>query len=126
MSNKKDLKAFVRYDGTGRVISGSLILQRNKPKVGNWVEIEAYECCNFVPTTTTTTTIASCYCYTVENPTEGTLSLAYTPCGETLPLEIGIRPGTTLNVCSAASVIAETGLIVTGGTSPCLNNGDCG
>lgn len=45
-SNKKDLKAFVRYDGTGRVIPGSLILQRFKPKVGNWNEIDAYECCN--------------------------------------------------------------------------------
>jgi hypothetical protein len=50
------LKAFVRYDGSGRVIAGSLILQANKPKVGNWQEIDAYECCN--PTTTTTTTAA--------------------------------------------------------------------
>ena len=55
-SNKRSLKAFVRYDGTGRLISGSLILQANKPKVGNWQEIDAYECCN--PTTTTTTTAA--------------------------------------------------------------------
>lgn len=45
-SNKKDLKAFVRYDGTGRVIAGSLILQRNQPKVGNWHRIQAYECCD--------------------------------------------------------------------------------
>ena len=45
-SNKKDLKAFVRYDGTGRLISGSLILQRSKPKVGNWKQIGAYECCD--------------------------------------------------------------------------------
>jgi hypothetical protein len=52
--SKRPLKAFVRYDGTGRVISGSLILQANKPKVGNWQEIDAYECCN--PTTTTSTT----------------------------------------------------------------------
>jgi hypothetical protein len=56
MSKRKDLKAFVRYDGTGRVIPGSLILQRSKPKVGDWKEIEAYECCN--PTTSTTTTVA--------------------------------------------------------------------
>ena len=54
--SKRPLKAFVRYDGTGRLISGSLILQANKPKVGNWQEIDAYECCN--PTTTTTTTAA--------------------------------------------------------------------
>ncbi len=56
-SNRRDLKAYVRFDGTGRVISGSLILQRFKPKVGNWQEIDAYECCN--PTTTTTSTTAA-------------------------------------------------------------------
>lgn len=54
MSNRKDLKAFVRYDGTGRIIPGSLILQRSKPKVGDWKQIDAYECCN--PTTSSTTT----------------------------------------------------------------------
>jgi hypothetical protein len=54
MSNKRDLKAYVRFDGSGRVVAGSLILRRNKPKVGKWQEITAYECCN--PTTTTTTT----------------------------------------------------------------------
>lgn len=53
-SNKKNLKAFVRFDGQGRVVSGSLILRKSKPKVGKWQEILAYECCN--PTTTTTTT----------------------------------------------------------------------
>lgn len=53
-TNKRDLKAYVRYDGSGRVVAGSLILRRNKPKVGNWVEVQAYECCN--PTTTTSTT----------------------------------------------------------------------
>ena len=54
--NRKDLKAYVRYDGSGRVVAGSLILRRQMPKVGKWVEIPAYECCN--PTTTTTTTAA--------------------------------------------------------------------
>jgi hypothetical protein len=56
MANQNKLKAYVRYDGTGRVIAGGPILQRFKPKVGNWVEIDAKECCNYVPTTTTTTT----------------------------------------------------------------------
>lgn len=56
MSNRKDLKAFVRYDGTGRLIPGSLILQREIPKVGDWRQIDAYECCNPINTTTTTTT----------------------------------------------------------------------
>lgn len=54
-TSKKDLKGFVRYDGSGRIVAGSLILRRNKPKVGKWQEILAYECCN--PTTTTTTTV---------------------------------------------------------------------
>ena len=58
MANQRDLKAFVRYDGSGRVVAGSLILRKQKPKVGNWQEIQAYECCNYVPTTTTTTTVA--------------------------------------------------------------------
>lgn len=66
MSNKRPLKAYVRFDGSGRIVAGSLILRRNKPKVGKWQEIPAYECCNptttttttAVPTTTTTTTVA--------------------------------------------------------------------
>ncbi|NBW37977.1 MAG: hypothetical protein EBR30_23745 [Cytophagia bacterium] len=44
-SNNK-LKAYVRYDGSGRVIAGSLILQRFKPKVGNWEQIGSQECCD--------------------------------------------------------------------------------
>jgi hypothetical protein len=43
--NRKDLKAYVRYDGSGRVVAGSLIFRRQKPKVGKWVEIPAHECC---------------------------------------------------------------------------------
>jgi hypothetical protein len=51
--DNRPLKAYVRFDGTGRIVPSSLILRRKKPKVGKWVEIPAYECCN--PTTTTTT-----------------------------------------------------------------------
>lgn len=53
-NSSQRLKAYVRFDGSGRIVAGSLILRRKKPKVGKWVEIPAYECCN--PTTTTTTT----------------------------------------------------------------------
>jgi hypothetical protein len=53
------LKAFVRFDATGRIIPGSLILRAQAPKVGKWVEVDAYECCNYVPATTTTTTTAA-------------------------------------------------------------------
>lgn len=56
--NSRPLRAFVRFDGSGRIVAGSLILRKNKPKVGKWKEIQAYECCNYVPTTTTTTTAA--------------------------------------------------------------------
>jgi hypothetical protein len=56
MALQNKLKAFVRFDGSGRVIPSSLILQKSKPKVGNWKEINATQCCNDTPTTTTTTT----------------------------------------------------------------------
>jgi hypothetical protein len=54
-NTNRPLKAYVRFDGTGRIVPSSLILRRKKPKVGKWVEIPAYECCNYVPTTTTST-----------------------------------------------------------------------
>ena len=52
--NKINLRAFVRLDGSHRTVPSSLIRRKNMPKVGRWVEIPAYECCN--PTTTSTTT----------------------------------------------------------------------
>ena len=64
------LKAFVRYDGTGRIVPSSVILAKSKPKVGNWTETTAYECCNYVPTTTTTTTLDPlCRLFELSNPT---------------------------------------------------------
>ena len=57
--DNRPLKAYVRFDGTGRIVPSSLILRRKKPKVGKWVEIPAYECCNYVPTSTTTSTSTS-------------------------------------------------------------------
>ena len=56
MANQRNLKAFVRYDGSGRVVAGSLILRKQKPKVGNWQEIQGYECCNGATLTTTVAT----------------------------------------------------------------------
>jgi len=53
--DSRPLKAFVRFDGSGRIVAGSLVLRKNKPKVGKWREILAYECCNYIPATTTTT-----------------------------------------------------------------------
>lgn len=43
---RKDLKMYVRYDKLlGRIIPSDNILSRVKPKVGNWTEITADECC---------------------------------------------------------------------------------
>jgi hypothetical protein len=56
MANQRNLKAFVRFDGSGRVVAGSLILRKQKPKVGNWQEIQGYECCNGATLTTTVAT----------------------------------------------------------------------
>lgn len=53
--DKRPLKAYVRYDGNGRIIPGSLILSRIKPKNGGYVQTPGYECCNDTTTTTTTT-----------------------------------------------------------------------
>ena len=46
MANLRDLKAFVRYDGSGRVVAGSLIFRKSKPKVGNFQQINSFKCCN--------------------------------------------------------------------------------
>lgn len=62
MSNKRYLKHFVRYDGNGKLIPGGNIRAPKVPRVGTWVEVNEYECCN--PTTTTSTT-------TIAWPSEG-------------------------------------------------------
>ena len=47
MTNKRDLKEYIRYDGTHKIVPSSNILSRVKPKSGGrWTETEAYECCN--------------------------------------------------------------------------------
>ena len=54
-SNKRPLKLYMRYDGFGKLISGSAVWRKNSPKNGNWVEItQAYECCGTTTTTTPT------------------------------------------------------------------------
>lgn len=58
--NNRPLHAYVRYDGQWRIVAGSLILRRKMPKVGRWVEINAYKCCN----TTNRTTLAPGTCTT--------------------------------------------------------------
>lgn len=58
--NKRDLHGYVRMDGLGRVVAGSLILRQKMPKVGKWYKVPIYECCdNYTSTTTTSTTVRS-------------------------------------------------------------------
>lgn len=137
MANSNNrLKAYVRYDGTGRVIAGSLILQRSKPKVGNWQEIDANECCNPtttttttteipVTTTTTTTTALDCFCYDVDNQTAGTLEYTYTECGSEVATTASINADTISIVCSSTAVTGDDGLVITGGTASCNNSEGC-
>ena len=73
--NTRPLKAFVRFDGSGRIVAGSLILRKNKPKVGKWKEIQAYECC-FLTTTTTTTVAPTTTTSTTAAPTTTTSTTA--------------------------------------------------
>ena len=73
-NTNRPLKAYVRFDGTGRIVPSSLILRRKKPKVGKWVEIPAYECCNY--TTTTSTTIACVETYWEYNITQAIIDNA--------------------------------------------------
>jgi hypothetical protein len=58
VTNKRDLKGFVRIDGSHRLVPSSLILRKSKPKLGRWEEVDVWECCN--GTTTTTTTAIPC------------------------------------------------------------------
>jgi len=56
MSTNRDLKAYIRIDGSGRDVAGSLVLRTKMPTNGKWRQVLASQCCNpVVPTTTTTT-----------------------------------------------------------------------
>jgi len=126
MSTSNKLKAFVRFDGSGRVVPSSVILARFKPKVGNYQEIDSTECCEYVPTTTTTTTSAlNCFCYEVDNQTAGLLDYTYTDCGSETPTSTSIEADTISVVCSSTAVTGDDGLIITGGTVSCSNSEGC-
>jgi hypothetical protein len=120
MSNKRDLKAFVRFDGSGRIVAGSLILRKNKPKVGKWHEIQAYECCNYVPTTTTTTTA---YVGSYYNADSGSQAACNQAGAYSLPLTFVLE-----NACSGGTFTLAVGTwssygIPTNGSSIYVNIG---
>jgi hypothetical protein len=104
MSNKRDLKAYVRYDGTGRIIPGSLILNRFKPAVGNWKEIDAKECCNYTTTTTSTTAAPTTTSTTTAVPTTtSTTTVAPTTTSTTT-----VAPTTTSTTTVAPTTTSTT------------------
>jgi hypothetical protein len=103
MALQNKLKAFVRFDGSGRVIPSSLILQKSKPKVGNWKEINATECCNNNTTTTTTTASAPTsfsrqYWVDVFNACVSTLDGTFTFYSSSSTLQAGISVFTNSNL----------------------------
>jgi hypothetical protein len=63
-TNNRPLKAYVRFDGSGRAVSSSLIWRKNKPKVGKWKEVQGYECCNTDECSCTSTTRTLSYTLT--------------------------------------------------------------
>jgi hypothetical protein len=102
--NQRPLHAYVRFDGSGRVVAGSLILRRKMPKVGKWQEITAYECCN--------TPLFACVSYSVAVARGDSVTFSYTACGG------GISGPHTLNgpvsdvFCAVPATIAYTGTAV--------------
>lgn len=103
MANQRDLKAFVRFDGSGRVVAGSLILRKNKPRVGRWQEIPAYECCNYVPVVLT---------YSIE--------ASFPLSAVSLALLCDIEEGTREQDCYTESSAADMTALI-----ELLNNNEC-
>jgi hypothetical protein len=58
-NQRKGLKAWVRFDGNNNAVAGSLIFQKNKPKVGTWKEYtDVNLCCpEYVPYTLITSVV---------------------------------------------------------------------
>ena len=59
MSINNGLKAYVRYDGTGRIVPGGPIFSHTKPKNGDWVEVDSLDCCITTTTTSTSTSTST-------------------------------------------------------------------
>ena len=100
--DNRPLKAYVRFDGTGRIVPSSRILRRKKPKVGKWVEIPAYECCNPVPP-------IQCVEYVLELG-EVTSTLSYTDCTGALVEQLYEGPDTIYFCAQYNTATATEGL----------------
>ena len=114
--DKRELKGYVRFDGQGRIVPSSLILRKKMPKVGKWIEVPAYLCCN--PTTTTTTTY-SCAQYVALIGRE-TDVLSYTDCdGKFVIVEIVGSAQQSFCARSGSAIITGTGTIIPLGSCTC-------
>ncbi len=71
MALNRNLKAWSRLDGNGRIVPGSTVLRLQKPKNGTWEENKTYQCCNTVTLT-----------YIVSNPTISSIDFTL-QCGTT-------------------------------------------
>jgi hypothetical protein len=99
--NQRPLHAYVRFDGTGRVVAGSLILRRKMPKVGKWQEITAYECCN--------QPLFACVSYAVSVLRGDSVSFTYTDCGGGISGPHVIEGPVNDVFCCVPATIAYTG-----------------
>ena len=48
------MRAFIRYDNKGNLVSSSLILMKDKPAIGDWVEVPIHKTNNTNPLRKTT------------------------------------------------------------------------
>ena len=99
MSLRKDLRAFVRLDGAGRKISGTLIYRKSMPKVGRWVEVAANECCN--PT---------CNTYVANGSLSGAVTLTYVDCDLVAHTEV-LDDASDFYFCARSYTISEPGTV---------------
>ena len=120
INQTKDLKAFVRYDGSGRVVSSSLILRKTKPKVGNWKQVQGYECnsggTSYEIKATASGAVSTVITYRtgIDNSTQtinlvGTTLLVATICAVTGSVTATNAAGTT-TVITAGAVCSCSGL----------------
>lgn len=127
MGSNQNLKAYVRYDGSNRVVAGSLIFRRKKPKVGKWHEIAISECCEYIPTSTTTTTSTSTSTSTTTTTTTQALNFynadyasggAGNPCVGTGQFNLPLVVDLGLNPCGGATVTLALGTWASYGITP--------
>lgn len=110
--NQRPLHAYVRFDGSGRVVAGSLILRRKMPKVGKWQEIPAYECCN--------QPVFACVSYAVAVLRGDSVTFTYTDCGGDIAGPFTIEGPVSDVFCCVPATIA-----VLSGTATFTLLGEC-